>query len=289
MTIEPGTDDYAESWLRYSTYMEPAYRSALDTLGLPYASHGLDAGCGPGAMFNLFTSAIGPDGTVTGVDVSEAHLNTAARITAMHGLENQVTLQTADVTGELPFASDRFDWVWCADVLWPHRIHDIDAVIDEFMRVLRPGGTVAIFFNGFLRGSLVPGWGHLELPMTQAAADRWFGGPGVIAETERAVNWLRRAGLEHVTHSVHVTSHTAPLEPPISRYLTDYLQIKFGNVTNDDARRYGLNDNDMSVWRELVDPQSAKFILNDPGYFSIEIAILASGRVPVDGHQRDEG
>ena len=81
-----------------------------------------------------------PEGvTVTGIDLSDGMLD-IARARADE-LGRAVTLQQADAH-HLPFVDASFDTVVCTFGLCA--IPDIDAAVDEMVRVLRPGGRLIL-------------------------------------------------------------------------------------------------------------------------------------------------
>ena len=93
---------------------EPAPRSAIQALQLPLASRGLDAGRGIGLPALLLAEAAGPNGRVTGLELSPELLVHAQQIVAEAGLAERVALQEGDVNRR-PFDDDTFDWAWRAD------------------------------------------------------------------------------------------------------------------------------------------------------------------------------
>jgi ubiquinone/menaquinone biosynthesis C-methylase UbiE len=115
-----------------------AGRNALDAL---------DAGCGTGFL-SLELATRGH--RVTGIDFAPAMLAEARRKAAERG--TSVRFEEADAE-QLPFASGSFDLVISRHVLWtlPHP----EAAIDEWIRVLRPGGRLAVIDGQFDPGFLV--------------------------------------------------------------------------------------------------------------------------------------
>jgi 2-polyprenyl-6-hydroxyphenyl methylase/3-demethylubiquinone-9 3-methyltransferase len=99
----------------------------------PAGLRALDVGCGGGLLAEEF-ARLGC--TVVGVDPSEESLAAARRHAAGQGLA--IDYQCA--TGEaLPLADASFDVVYCCDVL--EHVTDLQQVIAETARVLKPGGT----------------------------------------------------------------------------------------------------------------------------------------------------
>jgi SAM-dependent methyltransferase len=108
----------------------------LDRLELRPGEWLLDAGCGGGR--HCF-GALDRGARVAGVDLDRAALRVArAGIAERRGRGGALQ---ADVF-RLPFADARFDRVICSEVM--EHVHDYPAAIRELVRVLRPGGTLAI-------------------------------------------------------------------------------------------------------------------------------------------------
>jgi len=105
----------------------------------------LDAGCGTGFLsFEL--AARGH--RVTGVDFAPAMLAEARRKATERG--GSIRLEEADAE-QLTFARGSFDLVISRHLLWtlPHP----EAALDEWIRVLRPGGRLVIVDGQFDNGS----------------------------------------------------------------------------------------------------------------------------------------
>jgi ubiquinone/menaquinone biosynthesis C-methylase UbiE len=272
--------DYAESELRYNRFMESAYRSALHSLALPPGSTGLDAGCGPGGLLLLLDEATGGTGQITGIDISRPHLERADQIIDAAGLRTRLKVQQADLAAPLPFAAASFDWVWCADVLWPRRFPRPTAVLGEFARITKPGGTIALFFGNFYRGLLFPGMTHVEHMVQRTSAMRWCEPAESREHHERAGAWMRQSGLQDIRRSSHLVQYAAPLTPDVRTYLTDYFLIEYGPMTDEDLHASGLNDDERARWQALIDPASEQFVLDDPDYYCVQFATLTAGRTP---------
>ena len=124
----------------------PAERLAWDRiLDLILAGKGpleaLDAGCGTGFL-SLELATRGH--RVTGVDFAPTMLAEARRKTAERGFS--IRFEEADAE-RLPFASGSFDLAVSRHLLWT--LPNPEAAIDEWVRVLRPGGRLAVIDGQF--------------------------------------------------------------------------------------------------------------------------------------------
>jgi arsenite methyltransferase len=127
----------------------------LTGIGLRGDERVLDLGCGRGAVL-LTAAKLVPRGSAVGVDIWRAdQTGNSMRATLANadaeGVADRVELHTQDMT-DLRFPDDSFDLI--VSNLAIHNLPDNDArrsAIDEAVRVLRPGGHVAIADLGFTR------------------------------------------------------------------------------------------------------------------------------------------
>jgi len=102
-------------------------------LGLdPRDMRALDIGCGGGFLAEEF-ARLGCQ--VVGVDPSAVSIETARRHAAATGLDVDYRVGTGE---QLPVADGEFDLAYCCDVL--EHVADLDAVVSETARVLKPEG-----------------------------------------------------------------------------------------------------------------------------------------------------
>lgn len=121
----------------------------LSQLRLRGDEQALDLGCGRGAVL-LMVAKLLPQGRVTGVDLwktsdqSGNALEVTEHNARLEGVAGRLELRTADMR-KLPFADASFDLV--VSSLAIHNIQDAQGrlqVIDEAVRVLKPGGRLLI-------------------------------------------------------------------------------------------------------------------------------------------------
>ena len=95
----------------------------------------LDVACGTGIVARTAAGLVAPTGSVVGVDLNEAMLTVARRVSP------SLEFRRGDAAA-LPFPDESFDTALCqlALMFFP----DPGAAVGEMARVVRPGGSVAI-------------------------------------------------------------------------------------------------------------------------------------------------
>jgi len=99
----------------------------------------LDVGCGPGSITRGLAERVAP-GQVVGVDLSRETLEAARRDAATRGLTN-LRYEEGSVY-QLPFPDASFDVAYAHQVL--QHLRERGAALREMLRVVRPGGLVAV-------------------------------------------------------------------------------------------------------------------------------------------------
>jgi len=108
--------------------------------GLDAAKRVLDVGSGVGGTSRCLAKEFGC--RVTGIDLTEEYCRAAELLTAKIGLADLVDYRQGDAT-DLPFDDASFDIVWTEHAAM--NIPDKARLYREMHRVLKPGGTLAIY------------------------------------------------------------------------------------------------------------------------------------------------
>ncbi|MFI1471251.1 class I SAM-dependent methyltransferase [Streptomyces wuyuanensis] len=116
----------------------PAFATGVEAMGLRPGEAVLDAGCGTGRALPLLRRAVGPAGTVVGVDLTLEMLQAAAHA----GRDRDATLLQADAS-RLPLRTASMDAVFASGLI-AHLPNPADD-LRELARVVRPGGRLALF------------------------------------------------------------------------------------------------------------------------------------------------
>jgi len=128
----------AATWDRKFGDDMPAYAAAVAEIDIPSGGIAIDVGCGTGRALPALRSAVGPTGTVLGVDVTVEMLENALSLgRAEHG-----HLMLADAR-YLPLATSTVDAVFAAGLIG--HVAEVEPVLRELARVTAPRGRLALF------------------------------------------------------------------------------------------------------------------------------------------------
>ena len=158
------------------------FNKYVPQLALSPTAQVLEIGCGTGAMTRFLAHRDDFLGKVFGVDQSPAFIEAARNFAEEEKISDKVDFQVGDAH-KLDFPSATFDAV-IAHTLISH-VTDPSAVIREMARVVRPGGTVAIFDGDY--ASLTYAFPDHEFghEMDVALANATFNNPLVMRELPR--------------------------------------------------------------------------------------------------------
>jgi ubiquinone/menaquinone biosynthesis C-methylase UbiE len=169
-----------------------AHRCAVEVSGLRDGMQVLEVATGSGEMFHRLVEA-NRSGLTMGLDLSPnmaAHTLRRAR----RDFPNSWTSCQAVDARYLPFRRAAFDAIFCCYLFELLAADDILMTLDEFRRVLRPGGTLTVvcigqnagFFNRLYRfaGTVAPAfWGR----QVEERIDTWLEEADFRVVTERPI------------------------------------------------------------------------------------------------------
>jgi ubiquinone/menaquinone biosynthesis C-methylase UbiE len=131
------------SWLLENPFMDAVAGTAatLERIGLQPGERVLDIGSGPGRIAVPAAQRVGPEGSVTAVDVQPEMLARLAQRAAAAGVTN-IESRLLDIAAGESLTADHFDRAWLVTVLG--EIPDKESALAHIYRALRPGGTMSI-------------------------------------------------------------------------------------------------------------------------------------------------
>lgn len=199
-----------------------------------------DVGCGTGDVVIDLARLVGPTGSVTGIDHSEVMLAEATRRVEAAGVADRVSLRQGDAAAlDVPDAS--FDACRAERTL--QHVGDPAAALREMVRVVRPGGWVAVIDTDWETATI----DHPDGPTTrrilnhftdELVASGWVG--------RQLVRLAESAGLDDVS------CHPATL---VQRRLDEAsAQREWFKVMATEAARAGAVDaDDAARWLAFLD------------------------------------
>jgi SAM-dependent methyltransferase len=174
-----------------SAAMAPNTRAMLDLIGVTDGWSCLDVGCGPGGITGLLSECVGPNGRVVGLDMDAQFLE-HARACAPANVEFR---QGDAYRSDLP--AESFDLVHMRFVA--STAGDPERLLQEAMRLVRPGGIVALQEPDGTSLNCYPphpAWERLKAALLCA-----FSGVGADLQLAKRLYALaRQAGLEDVQY-----------------------------------------------------------------------------------------
>jgi ubiquinone/menaquinone biosynthesis C-methylase UbiE len=257
-----GLPDYAPQLLAYHAEFATELQAMVAKLPLSSGSKVLEIAAGDGQFAIWLSQRVKPTGTVTAIDISQAWLREAGRNCREQNAE-QVQLAQVDAT-RLPYNDGSFDFVWCGQSLYSlPRLNDCLA---EMVRVLRPGGKLAILENDSLHHVLLPWPVDLELQIHAAELKAWQ------RQTNRparyyAGRWLSRlmraAGLKRPRERAFAHLRQQPLSASAQAYFAAYLQATRTRVAAD------LKPRALRRLDELLDPSSRRCLWQQSDFVAV--------------------
>ncbi len=169
----------------FHTGGRPATERLLDQLELTPTDHLLDIGCGIGGPSRTAAERVE---RVTGIDLTEAYVETGFGINRWLGLTDRIDLRVGSAL-EMPFEDGAFDAGYMIHV--GMNIEDKEQLMQQIARVLRPGALFGIYDVMALNDD------ELEFPMPWATE----GSTSHVVQPERYRTAAAAAGLELIAEN----------------------------------------------------------------------------------------
>ena len=231
----------------------------------------LDVAVGDGFFTDLLSRRC-PRGRVVAVDVDDGFLRLAD--------DAYVDRRRAGlVAGDgyaLPFGEGTFDLVWCAHSL--RSLPDAVAAVREWLRVLRPGGRVAVLENDRMHGVVLPWPPEAEAAFYRAECaaegETATREPGGLHAGRRVMRILREAGAGEVLRR----SYVRDVYPPVGAADRDYVAAHLTSLR--EAAWPHMGGEERSRFGGLVTAGDAEFLADRADLEAAFLDVVGIGRKP---------
>ena len=186
----------------------------LEPLDIRSGSRVLDFGCGPGFISIGLANLVGTSGRVYGMDLNKRFISEATRRAqnltqvTFHKVENE----------EIPLREHAVNRLFCKNVL--EYVPDVRETLQEFQRVLEPGGRLLIIDSDW-RFVVVEPWGHVQTERFFSAASIAFKTPAI---GRRLRTELMNVGFKDVEVKVQAGVDTTGGSLSVLRNMRSYIE-----------------------------------------------------------------
>jgi ubiquinone/menaquinone biosynthesis C-methylase UbiE len=187
---------------------QPMREAGLERLAAAPGERILEIGFGTGHCLVELARAVGPNGMVYGIDLSEEMLALTQELLAKEDLAGRVEVHCGDAEA-LPYEGDSLDGVFMSFTLELFDTPEIPRVLAECKRVLRPGGRLAVVAiskegkQGFLIRAFE--WTHRHFPNLMDCRPIY-----VRRAIEEAGFVIRDAAIDHMWVPVEIVLGVKP-------------------------------------------------------------------------------
>ncbi|MBY3172063.1 class I SAM-dependent methyltransferase [Rhizobium laguerreae] len=249
--------------------LKDEYDATLCGAGIRPGWSVLDAGAGNGVFLPLMAKLLGAEGHIYALDLAQENVEAIERLIASQQPACPIATRTGDILA-LPYEAGAFDAVWSANVIQYLSDEELTQAIEEFCRVVKPGGLIAVKEVDISVWQYQPQdpklmWRLLDALSNDAQMSGAMRGTRVSA-------WFRAAGLENVSAITTLAERRQPLRPVEREYIRNNLEFLSGL-----AQTCVLPEADHRQWKAIG--EEPERLISDPDFCYREMWVLSLGVV----------
>ena len=260
--------DYADGLTAFHRSHRDTLKAIIGSLPIHPQDQLIDVATGDGTYAQLMAT-LGAD--VLAADIDPQFLSLVEERARLSG--QNIKAMEANAT-KLPLESGTLDGAFCAQSFYS--IDDVDGVISEMIRVVRPRGWVGVMENDSLHHVILPWPSELEIEILKAerqalmsqesAAERFYIGRNLSSV-------MREAGLVELNKRSFATQYNTPLSDDARKFLQWHIQTLVERAAP------FLSEENRSWARRLSDSDSSEFLLDAVDFTATVVDFLVWGRV----------
>jgi SAM-dependent methyltransferase len=254
--------------------MQPEYEQMLSWVGIQSNWQVLDAGCGTGSYLPLMTELVGNGGKVSAIDLAPENVRVVEERAAQGRWSAPVDARVGTIL-DLPYADQSVDAVWCANTSQYLSDTELLTMLQDFRRIVRPGGLIAIKEYDITAQQVQPTTSMLFLHLHEALCRMGDQESCYLFRTLSLPHWLREVGLIELRQKPTLIVRSQPLRPVEKKFVGALLEYYAGQ-----AEQAALPAEELDLWRKLTDLDAGDHIFHHPDFQYRCIQTVFVGRVP---------
>jgi SAM-dependent methyltransferase len=254
--------------------MQPEYEQMLSWVGIQSNWQVLDAGCGTGSYLPLMTELVGNGGKVSAVDLAPENIRVVEERAGQGRWSAPVDARVGSIL-DLPYADQSFDAVWCANTSQYLSDTELLTMLQEFRRIIRPGGLIAIKEYDITAQQMQPTTPMLFLHLHEALCRMGDKGHCYCFRTLSLPHWLREVGLIELRQKPTLIVRSQPLRLVEKELMGAFIENYVGK-----AEQADLPSEELDLWRKLTELDAGDHIIHHPDFQYRCIQTVFVGQVP---------
>ena len=247
------------------------YESMLHSIGLQSGWKVLDAGSGSGGFLPLMSQILGQNGHIDAIDLASENIAIIDTQVTQNIYSCPVVTKVGNIS-QLPYDSNTFDAVWCANILQYLNDAELKVTLSEFQRVLKPGGLLAVKDYSLMCTQVQPLDPLLLSRFYQSAVDAKLAYQIQVLRNVSLPSWVRQAEYTNVNVKTTIAERMQPLQD-VERSFIGSLIAYFASIALSEKR---VSKADLKLWEGLADITSPDHILFHPDFYYMEGHIVVT-------------
>lgn len=270
--MHPQLPDYAARLDALHRALESDFRAILGQMPLAPNATIVDVGCGDGFFTQLMALRV-PKGLAIGLDSSAPFLEAARGRLAEPIAAGRCRVVEGDAAA-MPFKPASIDAVLSAHSMQSYE--SIPAVLVECLRILKPGGRLAVLETDNVHSIMLSWPPDLELAVRQAEHQE-IGDEDSYRGTyfpRFAVRMLQEAGFRETRRDYTFIQRQRADDAALAEYVAAYMSDLAKKLVD------VLSESQLDRLRQLADPNSPQYLPRQGNFFFGSLQTLITARAP---------